>query len=180
MMAPESYGAVTFANTSNLRRRRLHQSDNKDVTYELSNYQSTESRHAAKGAFLKPQNQNSRNRGKKSSLRLVVYKYNSTIAKLLIPSLSITYLCHHSPVPFLVTLYSILFLYGFDLCGSREGVTIGIWVACGAILVSFVIEHYSRDQEHTWGFLGLITDAMNLFCLVRFVLCIGIAIINVQ
>jgi hypothetical protein len=159
MMIPESYGAVSFPTTSNLRRRRPHQPDNQDVK---------ESRYAANGVFLKSQNKNSRSREEES--RPVVYKYNSTIAKLLIPSLSVTYLCHHSPIPFIVTLYAVLFLYGVDLSGSKEGITVGIWIAYGTIFISVVIEYYSTGQEHAWGFLGLIADGLNLFCLVRLLL----------
>jgi len=163
-MVPESYGAVSIATTSKLRRRHLHPSDCNIAKDELTNDQSIENRYSAKGAFSIHQHQNSRNQAHKSSLHIVVYKYNSTIAKLLIPSLSITYLCHHSPIPLLVTMYVILCLYGVDLCGSREGVIIGIWIACGSIFISFVAEYYSY-REASWGFLGLITDAMNLFCL---------------
>ena len=154
----ESYGSVTF---SNLRRRRGANANNVKVK-ETKASGSTEDSYSGE-RFFEHKRHELKNQNTDEPL---VYKYNSSTATLLVPSLSFAYISHHSPVPFMVSMYTILVLYGFDLCGSRIGVAFGIWIAFGAIMLSFVVEHYRWNDDDTWGSIALFFDVLLLFCTV--------------
>ena len=164
----ESYGSV------HLRRRRganankhanasnVNQSNDTDTTLE-----STKKDYHIHPTITSTSTSTSTSRSQKKA-ELCLYKYNHETATLIIPSLSLIYSQHHSPAPLLVSLYAILFIYGFDLSGSQPGFVFGIWTASGAVLLSFVLEHYLWNYEDCWGSIGLFFDGILLFCTVRY------------
>jgi hypothetical protein len=153
----ESYGSV------NLRRRRGANASNKSNDHDHPTHASTTTLESTKKDF----HHTGTSRSQKK-LELLVYKYNHITATFIVPSLSLVYSQHHSPAPLLVSLYGILFLYGFDLSGSQPGFVFGIWTAFGAVLFSFVLEHYLWNYDDVWGSTGLFFDGILLFCTVRY------------
>ena len=152
----EDFGTVNFQRP-NFRRRRRNKARDSDEQPQPNHAQLQQS-----SSFQKPK---SHAKPDHSEMNLT-YKYNAATAKLLIPSLLAVYGVHHSPIPLMVTLYAILVLYGLDLCGSRDSVSFGIWVAFGVVMISFVWEHCRWNYDDSWGALGLFFHVSIIFCLV--------------
>ena len=152
----ENYGCVDL---SNLRRRRRVEArgvkmnqllePRSDDLYSMSND--------------KPSSQEKCN---KEKVKVLVYKYNTSIAAVLTPSIFLMYAIQKSPVALMTSIYALLVLYGFDLCGSNTGAAFGIWVAFGVIIISFAVGHYQCNGDDTWGFIGFFFDMVIIFCTV--------------
>ena len=152
----EDFGTVNFQRP-NFRRRRGNKARDSDEQQQPNHAQLQQS-----SSFQKSKSHATRNQSEMN----LTYKYNTATAKLLIPSLLAVYGVHHSPIPLMVTLYAILVLYGLDLCGSRDSVSFGIWVAFGVVMISFVWEHYRWNYDDSWGAFGLFFHVAIIFCLV--------------
>lgn len=158
----EDFGTVNFQRP-NFRRRRGNKARDSDEQPQ-PNHAHTHA-HVQLRQSSSFQKSKSRATHNHSEMNLT-YKYNAATAKLLIPSLLAVYGVHHSPIPLMVTLYAILVLYGLDLCGSRDSVSFGIWVAFGVVMISFVWEYYRWNYDDSWGALGVFFHVAIMFCSV--------------
>lgn len=147
----ENFGSVTF---SSLRRRRGSKASTR---IEKDTKRSSSSAFQCIDTGVKLKNEND------GPLR---YKYNKLTATLLVPSITFTYARHDTPIPFMVSLYAILVLYALDLCRAQVAVALGIWIAFGSIMISFVVEYSGRNDIDSWGSIGLFLDLLILFCSV--------------
>jgi len=160
----EDFGTVNFERP-NFRRRRGNKARDSDEQSQPAHAHAHAHAHAQlrqSSSFQKSKSHSTRHHSEMN----LTYKYNTATAKLLIPSLLAVYGVHHSPIPLMVTLYAILVLYGLDLCGSRDSVSFGIWMAFGVIMISFVCEHYRWNYDDSWGALGLFFRVAIIFCSV--------------
>jgi|AntRauTorckE5430_2_1112549.scaffolds.fasta_scaffold16874_1 hypothetical protein len=166
----EDFGTVHF-NHSNVRRRRVIDMNDKKVPTTTASNQALNSQFASSlsssSSFQKQKaiEMNKANNHARQP-QVLTYRYNNDTAKLLIPSLLVVFVSHHSPVPLMVTLYSILLLYALDLCAAREGVAFGIWMAFAVIMISFVCEHYKWKYDDAWGSFGLFFHVLTIFSAV--------------
>lgn len=159
-MKHEEYGNVSFSNSSFRRRHVITKSSNSNGEGVVRNLLQSDL-----GSIQTKNERYKKNYVGKERIRprVLLYKYNTSIAVQLVPALLATYCSHQSPIPFIVSLCSTLSLYVLDLCGV-EATSFLIWIAFGIISLSYFWEHYQWNYDDSWGGFVILSDVMLLFC----------------